>query len=54
MIVGGVRLAGLGLSVIARISQVTTKALGAGVDAYVSELGDAMRQKHADRESLLR
>ncbi len=45
VLIGGVRLAGLGLSVIARTAQVTTKALGAGVDEYVTELGKAMSQK---------
>jgi hypothetical protein len=46
LIVGGVRLAGLGLSVFARISQVTTRAVGAGVDRYVDELTDAMSRNH--------
>jgi len=46
VLIGGVRLAGLGLSVVARTAQVTTKAIGAGVDMYVDELGKAMGQRH--------
>lgn len=45
VLVGGVKLAGLGLSVAARLTQVTTRALGAGVDRYVDELGDAMMNR---------
>ena len=51
-VVGGVRLAGLGLAVVARTTQVATRALGAGVDVYVSELEKAMNQKHR-QDSLL-
>jgi len=46
LLIGGARLAGLGLSVIARISQVTSRAVNAGVDMYVDELSDAMKGKH--------
>ncbi len=46
LMVGGVRLAGLGLSAIARISQVTSRAVDAGIDTYVDELSNAMRRKH--------
>jgi hypothetical protein len=50
LLVGGVRLAGLGLSVIAKITQVTTKAVGAGVDMYVDELSNAMMNQSKKRE----
>lgn len=46
LMVSGVKLAGLGLSVIARISQVTSRALDAGIDMYVEELSNAMSRKH--------
>jgi O-succinylbenzoate synthase len=46
LVISGVKLAGLGLSVIARISQVTSRAVTAGVDVYVDELSDAMKGKH--------
>ena len=46
LMVSGVRLAGLGLSVIARISQVTSRAMDAGIDMYVDELSNAMNRKH--------
>jgi hypothetical protein len=45
LMVSGVRLAGLGLSVIARFSQVTSRAVDAGIDMYVDELSNAMSRK---------
>jgi hypothetical protein len=49
VMISGVRLAGLGLSVIARLSQVTSKAVDAGVNMYVDELSNAMTRKHERR-----
>jgi hypothetical protein len=51
LMVGGVRLAGLGLSVIARVSQVTSRAFNAGVDMYVDELSNAMNRKKNNERS---
>ena len=47
LLIGGVRLAGLGLAVMAKMSQITTRAIDAGVEVYVNELGTAMNQKHS-------